>query len=237
MGDRWNGPTRLTFASSRQMGNIPRNSLLQVVREHLDYIADDWHEDVTDAVIRRGSVALRALIVEGALQRAWKQAGYDREPQVTTTVIPARVFSRSDHVIVANAGGATIRGIRTAGTAIFDYAMTDAEISAIRQGQAAPEEETMGIVRFRDTTCLLTRGVEVSRHHVIKYVANKLGGAHFDDNRAATEEGRIHRALDGVLELPVEYMSKDIINFELLSIGQTLARSNDVMRLRDQLRS
>src|SRR4051812_22030397 len=128
------------------MGNIPKNSLLQVVAEHLDYIGDVWHDQVSDAAIRRGSVALRALIVEGALQRAWKQVGFAKEPIVTTTVIAATVFARRDRVLVAAAGGAIFGGVMAASTAIFDSALSAEEIAAVYGGRTAPEVETMGIV-------------------------------------------------------------------------------------------
>ena len=56
--------------------------ILRLVGEELEYIADEWNDSIADPALRRGSVALRKLIAEWLLQRAWRLAGFAKEPCV-----------------------------------------------------------------------------------------------------------------------------------------------------------
>jgi hypothetical protein len=54
--------------------------LVNAVASDLRFIAGTWGAQVDDDSLRRGSTQLRMLLVEGLLQRAWKAAGFGREP-------------------------------------------------------------------------------------------------------------------------------------------------------------
>ena len=46
----------------------------------------------------------------------------------------------------------------------------------------SPERE-LSLKKFLDSACIAARGTKISRRTLIKYVANKLGGVHFDPQR------------------------------------------------------
>ena len=75
-------------------------------------------------------------------------------------------------------------------------------------------------------------GVRISHEDVIKYVANKLGGNHFDPRRKEDEDN--YRLLDAVRER-IHVLEKDVVYYELLSIGQAVVNSSDVSNLRQVL--
>jgi hypothetical protein len=72
---------------------------------------------------------------------------------------------------------------------------------------------------------MIVAGQAINRREIINYVANKLGGVHFDKNRKPDE--RAFKVLDdhrGKLHL----QGIDILYYELLAIGQHLLRSGDI---------
>lgn len=75
---------------------------------------------------------------------------------------------------------------------------------------------------------------EVSRNGLVKYVANKLGGVHWDNSRGAWSDpiGSRHRFLDEnhffVGRIPASM-------FEIISIAFDLAHSGDVSVLIDKI--
>ncbi len=92
---------------------------------------------------------------------------------------------------------------------------------------------TLLLDEYMASTCIVVDGTAVSRRHVVKFVANRLGGAHFDPRgkksrkREEEEEERLFDLMDRavhVVRLPLVY-------YELLSIGQSLVNSEDIKRL------
>jgi hypothetical protein len=77
----------------------------------------------------------------------------------------------------------------------------------------------------------VVEGEVFRRREIIQYVANKLGGAHYDERRDERE-----RLLDYAQEA-YKVADKKPIYFELLSTGQKLVRSPDIERLRQKLGS
>lgn len=72
---------------------------------------------------------------------------------------------------------------------------------------------------------------------MIRYVANKLGGAHFDPTRSRSGDDRL-----SLLDVPittVEIEGAPVLSnvyAEMLSITQFLAQSGDAARFRDAFR-
>ena len=89
--------------------------------------------------------------------------------------------------------------------------------------------EAVKLSQFTAAPCLIDGGVPVSRRTLIKYVANKIGGAHLDSKRDDTE-GPLFRILDRLRAERVQ-ADKPVIYFELLAIGQALAASPDMLKL------
>jgi hypothetical protein len=88
----------------------------------------------------------------------------------------------------------------------------------------------MGLTAFLRSPAALVAGIEVSREDVIKYVANKVGGAHFDDKRAPRDES--FSLLDRTLmKYAPEGQPEAVFTYaELLSIAEFLAESSDAAR-------
>ena len=83
-------------------------------------------------------------------------------------------------------------------------------------------------------TCAMWRGVEVSREDLIKYVANKLGGVHYDPSRG----GRLRLkfiALDMVRKKS-KLMHLDGVYFEFLATARHLVDSPSIANLLRSLR-
>jgi hypothetical protein len=89
---------------------------------------------------------------------------------------------------------------------------------------------SMGLRAFAEATCIIVRGEQVNRRRLIKYVANKLGGAHHDTKRGTDHEEHLYSLLDESRQT-MQLMGKPTVYFELLSIGQALARSPDIRLL------
>lgn len=73
-------------------------------------------------------------------------------------------------------------------------------------------------------------GQIVVRRILIKYVANKLGGAHHDSKRGTSHEEQLFGLLD-TARAQVKLLDKPAVYFELLAIGQSLAGASDIQRL------
>jgi hypothetical protein len=87
---------------------------------------------------------------------------------------------------------------------------------------------------FLSSSSALILGTEVSRGQVVKYVANKLGGAHFDPSRGRKGDDRL-KPLDSLVNMRLEIpgvRSFNAVYVELLSIAEYLAQSSDAQRFR-----
>jgi hypothetical protein len=51
--------------------------LVRIVSEDLDYLTQEWNQDIDDASLRRASPVLRSLLVEGKLLTVARQVGKD----------------------------------------------------------------------------------------------------------------------------------------------------------------
>jgi len=94
------------------------------------------------------------------------------------------------------------------------------------------------ISEFLDSSFALILGIEITRRDVIKYVANKLGGAHFDPSRNRRGDNRL-KLLDSFARTRLEIAGKRPFNavyVELLSIAEYLAESSDASRFREAFR-
>jgi hypothetical protein len=100
-----------------------------------------------------------------------------------------------------------------------------------RQVFGSPEESPerdLSLKKFLDSACIVARGTKISRRTLIKYVANKLGGVHFDPKRDLTKmEEQQFALLDEIRDERI-VADKPAIYFELLSVGQALLASPDI---------
>lgn len=190
--------------------------------EDLALLRNTWNDDIAPARLRNDSAILRKLLIHGDLARAWRDSGRQGEPRVTAPDLKHYLgdFDRKK-IVLAQAGGATYRGLTLALNMVVE--------GAVSPGAHYPEGESpfkeLPLSRFVDGPTIVAGGVAVKRSDLIKYVANKMGGAHFDETRKATDMA--FKALDG---LPQQIVWNgagdfDIRHYEMLAIGQLVVTS------------
>ncbi len=108
---------------------LPKDDLLEVVVSDLVFLHEEWDEEVDDHSLRRSGPVLRRLLVDNELQRAWKAAGFEREPVVEASTLQHLIETAPlDKVAFAAAGGAKYKGAELRGAIMRNYAMTQEQI-------------------------------------------------------------------------------------------------------------
>lgn len=210
---------------------------LRVVFGDLDYLRKEWDQTISENSLRVSSTILRRLLVEGGLQRAWKAAGFEKEPIITAhSLTPHLQYMErvSQKILLGWAGGAKVGGGqgRQLGTmSIVGKHLSGEDIgalSAIRHSR-----ESLPLSAFLKAASIVVDGEIVPRRVVIKYIVNTQGGAHLGhDKRIRDAERRHYRRLD-----EAESRQGGQLPFlELLAMGQALTEAEDVTRLREQIR-
>ena len=202
------------------------SALVDVVLADLSHLAGELHQQVDDHSLRRGSAILRRLLVDNDLQKAWKAAGRPRQPLIlATTLEPILAAVPQGKIALAAAGGALYQGMALMGMLEVGYVMPVAEMESIRAKGILRQQ--LPLDRYVGSTTMIVHGTSVSRRVLIKYVANKLGGAHFDPRRQSDAESKAFRLLDYVGET-YQLAGKNAVYFELLAIGQALVMSTSI---------
>lgn len=196
------------------------SELIRIVKKDLGFLADAWNPSVDDDSLRRGSVILRKLLLEGLLHRAWKANGRTKQPHVIAPRLESLLAKLpNDKLRFALAGGGNFGGVYAAFPCLMegnDYSHPDME------GEI---EHLFSLREFVEGGSLYLEGRTIKRRELIKYVANKLGGAHWDPSRRRGDEAfTILDRNDGVFRM----FGKNAIYYELLSIGQLVATSPDI---------
>ena len=96
--------------------------------------------------------------------------------------------------------------------------------------------------QFLSQTSFIVHGVKISRRTAIKYVANKLGGAHYDEKRkiasslsAIKKEEEKFPLLDSIQSMQV--MDRNPIYYEMIGIGQKVVHSKNTDKLIRSIKS
>lgn len=208
---------------------------LRIVFDDLAYLHETWDQTIEVNSLRVSSTILRRLLVEGELQRAWKVAGFEREPKITAySLTPHLRFMKSTSrpVALAWAGGAKVKGGQLSNMVLVHEYLSDEETKTL--SEIRDTEESLSLRAFIEAPSIVVKGEVIPRRVVIKYIVNTQGGAHVGDSkRVSEEERRQYRRLDEAKnsqggQYPVPF-------FELLSIGQALVRAEDITRLRQKI--
>jgi len=210
-----------------------KKELIEGVADDLRLLHEDWGDAADDHTLRRGSTLLRRLLVDAQLQRAWKGAGFEKEPEIEGgTLKEILKIVPVQEIALASVGGAKYEGGEIRGLMSLNNELGNAE--AYEMAQAALATEKLGLRGWTEGACMVVQGIPVPRRVLVKFISNKLGGAHFDASRGASLEERQFALLDEVRER-LRLMGKDAVYFELLSVGQTLAASMDVQRFLERV--
>ena len=208
------------------------SEVLKTVGDDLNYLRKEWRDDPGETSIRHGSAILRRLLVENVLQTAWRHVGGVGQPVVRAPDLDRMVATSDGTVIFASAGGAIIRGIAVAGFQIDEF---DADYVPPDNAPEIEVERDFKLTAFLESACLVDRKERINRRELIKYFANVRGGVHVALSARArhSEELLIQRMkrFDGRVPAP----AKNALFFELLAIGQSVARSSDIASLISKL--
>lgn len=217
--------------------------LLKIVSEDLNYLAIEWNQDIDDASLRRASPVLRSLLVEGKLSFSARQIGKDI--RVLTPAIH-KVYTDQDlqQMRFWQAGGAKYKGMQIQAASMINRALSAQEIKVDyeRTKSVIGKNYPVKLSVFMRQPSIVVEGNCINREEIIKYVANKLGGAHYDSSRKDNNSKHglsledKYVLLDSVHKGTV-VADKNAIYYELLSIGQRLVNSRDIRQLRKTLKN
>lgn len=208
---------------------LDADDLVSVVKSDLRHIHKEWATGADDDALRRGSPMLRRLLVDGELQRAWRAAGMPKQPQIKAVCLDHALQGvQLKDVVFASAGGALHDGMALAGALMRDIAVPQEELKA--RHARGPNHRTFKLLDFVEAPCVCVRDHKVSRRTVIKYVTNKLGGAHHDAKRGNDKEELSFILLDKFGKRQVQFAGKPLIYFELLAIAQAVVDSDDIKK-------
>lgn len=210
--------------------------LVTYVADELDYLSKEWEQNTSEASLRRASTSLRSLFVENKLNLAARVV--DLDVRIMAYEDLGAVLAPTDHVFW-QAGGAKQNGLQVSSMSLMNRAMTNLEIEQLAYliGQKRTKSIPVKLGPFLRHTSFIIDGKRIFHEEVIKYVANKLGGAHYDPKRKAGDPlEEKFELLDRLRKGGWQYADKNAIYFELLSIGQMLINSRDIQRLRKKLR-
>lgn len=212
--------------------------LIRIVSEDLDYLNDEWNQDIDDASLRRSSPVMRSLLIEGRLMRVVNML--NEQVMVDTPLISMTEDRLNDPSITFyQAGGAKYKGMEVQFMSLLNRAMSSEEMKKNYES----EKELIGknhpieLTKFMKQVSFMIKGTKINREEVIKYIANKRGGAHYDESRNVQKPGskgdleKKFILLDSIHSDTV-IADKNSVYYELLSIGQRIITSHDIQRVR-----
>jgi hypothetical protein len=187
--------------------------LIETVQAHLRNLASLSGHDADQATVRVATSALRALLSEGMLQRAWNASGLRGPMTFKTYCITS---TGGSDVIAYCGGGDVIPGIPFA-------ICRDATLG----------ERTLNLNDFCRQTRIQVGTEKASTTDIIKYVANALGSTHFDPAGKAARKFDLLRRIEAgeIGQLFLKVNNRNALHHEILSIAQAVLRSPQVGEL------
>jgi len=235
------------------------------VLEDVDWLWNDWwvgeSDTLTDGDLRRASAALHLLLTDGLLGKAWRHYGFERQPKLIGPDIEALAAEhelRFDLCVGCVAGGGRQNGIDAAFVGAFrtdnastgvpadaeeGFAITTTTIARLATDDPSPGPDDSYVDRlwyvseYLEAPGAVRMGALITRREVIKYFRNYVGGAHHDLIKQASHADEDRYRLIADLEDRIRADIRDGLYFELLSIGQSVARSTDVRALAEKIRT
>ena len=200
------------------------NGLLRVVLDDLKFLAVDWNQSPEVSSLRRSSPALRKLLVQNELQKAWNYVGFPKSPKFMTYLLdPAFLSDQGECYLSAFAGGALAGEFR-------HLSLSVAKDDCTPPPPGKPEIARLPLASFLESPSCTIKWNPIKRRILIQYVANKLCGDHYDPNWDQSPEGKLQQLIDAegsrypLNGIPQAY-------YELLSIGLSVLNYPDIERL------
>ena len=216
--------------------------LVKTVAEDLHFLMDKWNEEIDDVSLRNSSSVLRRLLLDGAgnnaYRMAWLKSGFQGIPRIIAVDSDELIFGNNDRIpadkiTLAVAGGAKYNGGIIQYFRFLNFACTPNELKKnYERGKFLMEHpKEYKLNKYLKTTALVVKGMKFTQYDVIDYVSNKLGGVHIDLTRNREKDDKF-KLLDDSISLQI--LNKDYVYYQLLSIGQALAQSEDAKRFVDK---
>jgi Holliday junction resolvase len=232
------------------------------IADDLEWLKNEWcvvYEPPSDQELRRGSAALRRLLVEGHLLRAWRKYGFVDQPTVEGPDVRALAAHEGLHLgdaVSLVAGGGCLNRVQSSLIGIFKvYNPETGKGPDADEGFAAkttfcardvrdPEivndltlhcRKAWRLLDYLQSCGAVRLGKIISREEIIKFFANYAGGVHLD--RGAPPKGKTSYALIADLEGKVRADGMEGLHFELFSIGYAIGNSPDLHRLIEKIRT
>ena len=198
--------------------------LVEVVREDLNYLVTDWPSgEIRDDEIRRSSAVLRRLFAYRDLIKVWVTVVGKKDFLVPSSFIQVADISRLGEVNFASSSPAQNVGMKILAAMVFNRIQDGAAPISIK-------DEVAPLKRYLNQPACVISGALITRDELVQFVANKLGGAHFDDGR--------HKPTERAIQAMTQYSigNRQALIHEMLSCGQVLAASQSTKGLVAALR-
>ena len=194
----------------------PDHQLISTVQAHLRQVLAVAAHSADEPTMRMISGNLRFLLVHENLARAWREAGLGGTITVKTWCIES--VERGVDVIAFCGGGDILPGV---------------PVSVCRGAHL--KEKTLDLYAFCRATRAQVAQIKISTTELIDFVANAMGGSHFDPwGRAARKPKAdiLQKVESGEIPAPgLRFNDRSILHHEVLSIAQSLVRSKQVHQL------
>ncbi|MEK9212857.1 hypothetical protein [Sphingomonas sp. 2378] len=205
----------------------------EIVRIHLDILEGLIEEPISTSAAIRASVSLRFLS-DGALS----QLGHDLGQSIA---IPAPDLAdiEIEQVLTFACGGYVLAGVEICPHYLYRFSGENSPIRAHfeRQIKTSPAQHRLvehRLSKFMLQPCLAILGTTFTREAVVRYVANKCGGAHHHDDPGGF--AALDHAITNVghgLELSTTGLSA--VFLEVLGTAYFLIKAPDISALRARL--
>ena len=199
--------------------NTASLGLISTVREDLTYLVDRWPGgELRDDEIRRSSAVLRRLFNYRDLVKVWVTVVGKKDFVVRSSFIQVTDFKRLREVNFATSSPAQNVGMKIFAAMEFNKIQEGAQPISIK-------EEVAPLKRYLHQPACVISGLLITRDELVQFVANKLGGAHFDDVRDKPND----RAIGVMMQYSIGH--RPALIHEMLSCGQVLAASESTKEL------
>lgn len=220
--------------------------LLKVVKGQLEYLKRQLQRPLDYDNLLRISAILRQLLVDnnGLLQSLWRAFGHANAVRIQTTSIDSLLDSDylKDKTSFLVANGAVVGSLWLGPLGQCEPQLTARLRKDLAHfGDDAYEPTSLGLSDYLESTCIYLDGIKVSRRHLVKYVANKLGGIHYDTGRDEKDalELASYKVLDDLFDfysatpksarLPLVFEGKlHVLHIALLAVCRDVTESKDI---------
>ena len=219
------GSRQLSFGVRFRSMESPQDEFLRVVLADLDYLDSNWSAgDVTDDEMRRNSTLLRRFLIDGDLLRAWIEV-VGKVPYA----VPSKGLKQPLAKAVRGVAYTTVSTVTQPGSQVHQAHVIRGPLGKGPDPVVVVQEKPLKLKKFVNGFCVVIDDVFIRRREVIQFVANKAGGAHYDEDKTKPYQ----RSVEAMTSF--EVMGRDALYYELLGIGQALASAPDTTRLVEEL--